>query len=81
MKTKDRQYGTWGYGTQGVQTLACAPQGTLVPVERSAHAPVTGYPGNMLKTKVRQNPITHRKSPFANALVLRAASPRYMGGG
>ena len=36
-------------------------------MERGAHTPVTGYPGNMLKTKVRQNPITHHKSPFANA--------------
>ena len=35
---------------------------------RGAHAPVTGYPGNMLKTKVRLNPITHHKSPFANPL-------------
>ena len=35
---------------------------------RGAHAPVTGYPGNMLKTKVRQSPITHHKVLFTNAL-------------
>ena len=35
---------------------------------RGAYAPGTGYPGNMLKKKSRQNPITHHQSPFANAL-------------
>jgi hypothetical protein len=68
LKTHDREHGTREYGTRGVQILASALQGTLAPVERGAHAPVTGYPGNMLKTKVRQNPIAHHKSPFANAL-------------
>jgi len=68
MKTNDREHGMREYGTRGVQILASALQGTLAPVEWGAHAPVTGYPGNTLKTKVRQNPITHHKSPFANAL-------------
>ena len=68
MKTKDREQGTREYWTTGVPILAFALPETLAPVERGAHAPVTGYPGNVLKTKVRQNPITHHQSPFANAL-------------
>ncbi len=56
------------HGMRGVQILASAFQGTLAAVERGAHASVTGYPGNMLKTRARQNPITNHKSLFANAL-------------
>ena len=68
MKTNDRKKRTRGYGTRGVQIPASALQGTSASVQRGVQAPVTGYPGNMLKTKVRQNPITHHKSPIANAL-------------
>jgi hypothetical protein len=65
MKTKDREN-----GTRGVPVLACAPQGTPAPEEQGAHAPVTGYPGNVLKTKALQSQFTHRQSSFANALAL-----------
>ena len=68
MKTKDREDGAREYGTRGVQIPASALQEDPAPVEPGAHAPVTGYPGNMLKTNVRQDPITHHQSPFANAL-------------
>ena len=54
--------------TGRVDSSLCPPRNAGPPVQQGAPAPVTGYPGNMLKTKVRQNPITHHKSPFANAL-------------
>ncbi len=68
LKTQDRENRTREYGTRGGQILASALHGRLVPVERGAHVPVTGYPGNMLETKARQNPISNHKSPFTNAL-------------
>ena len=68
LKTHDREHGTREYGTRGVPILAYALPGTLGRVKQAAHTPVTGYPGNMLKTRARQNPITHHKSLFANAL-------------
>ena len=68
LKTHDREHGIREHGIRGVQILASAFQGTLAPVERSAHASVTGYPGNMLKTNARQNQITHHKWLLANAL-------------
>jgi len=79
LKTHDREHGTRGYETRGVQILASALPGTLAPVERGAHAPVTGYPGNMLKTKVRQNPITHHQSPFAHAVAPDSCTSRNEG--
>ena len=66
LKTHDRQHGTRDTGR--VDSSLCPPRNAGPPVQQGAPAPVTGYPGNMLKTKVRQNPITHHKSPFANAL-------------
>ena len=75
LKTHDREHGIREYGTRSAQILApdsgllaSLLQGTQALVERGADAPVTGYPGNMLKTNMRQNPITDHQSPFANAL-------------
>ena len=67
LKTHDREHGTREYGKRGVQILASAFPGTLAPVERAAHARVTGYPGNMLKKK-HANPITHHHSPMPRLL-------------
>ncbi len=63
--------GTWDRGildTGRRRFWLLLPKDRWPSVERGAHAPVMGYPGNMLKIRVRQNPITHHKSPFANAL-------------
>ncbi len=79
LKTQDREHGTREYGTRGVQILASALPGTLATVERGAHAPVPGYPGNMLKTKIRQNPITRHQSPFAHAVAPHSCTSRNEG--
>ena len=68
LKTHEREHQTREHGIPGVQILACAFQGARAPVEPGARAPVTGYPGNVLKTKVRKNPFTNHKSLFVNAL-------------
>ena len=68
LKTHDREHGTREHGVRGVKILASFLKGTPARVEPGAHASVTGYPGNMLKTNARQNQITHHKSLFANAL-------------
>jgi hypothetical protein len=68
LKINDREHRTRGVPILASDSclLASLLQGTQAPVERGAHTPVTGYPGNMLKTKVRrtQSPITNRHSPM-----------------
>ena len=68
LKTRHREHGTREYGTRGVPILAYALPGMLGRVKQGAHTPVTGYPGNILKTRVLQNPFDHHPPSFANSL-------------
>ena len=67
LKTQDREnrHGNTGHGAGKFWHLLSTEGWS--PWSRRACAGA-GYPGNMLETKARQNPISNHKSPFTNAL-------------